>query len=121
MMIVATGCTTTTGQTVTQPFGTYLGSDTQLLADDLVNFQVRMRGQLGKTSLTDYADCVAAQYSQDRGFSHVRVVRTNVYEEGGVQVADAIYTLSSTKPRGTRVINAAEQVATCGDEGIPTV
>ena len=104
-----------------QPFGTYLGADTRLLADDLVNFQVKMRGQFGADALTDYADCVAAQYSLNRGFTHARLVRTNVYEEGGVQIADAIYTLSSSKPQGTTIIEATSQVATCEDKGIPTV
>lgn len=104
-----------------QPFGTYLGADTRLLADDLVNFQVKMRGQFGPDALTDYADCVAAQYSLNRRFTHARLVRTNVYEQGGVQVADAIYTLSSSKPQGTTIIEATSQVAACEDKGIPTV
>lgn len=120
MALIVAACTPGASVPV-QPYGTYLGADTRLLDDDLVNFQVRMSGQLGPKSLTDYADCVAARYTLVRGYSHTRHVRTNVYEEGGVQVADAIYTISPTTPRGANVINAAEQVATCEAEGIPTL
>jgi len=102
-------------------FGTYLGSETRLLDGDLVNFKVRMSGNLGKRDLIDYAECVAAQYTLVRGYAFARHVRTTVDRQGNAWVADAIYTISATIPRGLRTIEADVIVDACQARGIPTV
>ncbi|MEO0357262.1 MAG: hypothetical protein AAF386_03015, partial [Pseudomonadota bacterium] len=63
MVLALTQACTQGMQTPANPFGTYLGAETRLLADDLVNFQVKMTGNIGPDALTDYADCVAARYT----------------------------------------------------------
>ncbi len=99
----------------------WLGAQTRLLDDDLVNFLVEMRGARGPADVEAYAECVAAQYTLIRGFGFARLVRTNVNEEGGVWRGDAVYTVSPALPPGARTIDAEVVVARCGEDGIPTV
>ena len=97
------------------------GIETRLLEDDLVEFQVAMRGARTGEDVTAYADCAAAQYALIRGFGFARHVRTNVAEEGGVWKGDAVYTVSPGLPRGLSTIDAEVTVANCAETGIPTV
>ncbi|MAQ86307.1 MAG: hypothetical protein CMH12_24435 [Maritimibacter sp.] len=99
----------------------YRGIETRLLEDDLVEFQVAMRGARTGEDVTAYADCAAAQYALIRGFGFARHVRTNVAEEGGVWKGDAVYTVSPGLPRGLSTIDAEVTVANCAETGIPTV
>lgn len=99
----------------------YRGVQTRLLDGDLVNFMVAMEGARDRQDVVDYADCAAAQYTLIRGFGFARQVRTNVVEEGGVWRGDAVYTVSPSLPRGLRTIDAEVAVASCRDNGIPTV
>jgi hypothetical protein len=97
------------------------GVETRLLDDDIVNLTVRMSGPASGDDLIAYARCVAAQYALIRGYGFARHVRTNVYEEGGVRIADAVYTVSPTLPRGLQTIDAEVTAAGCAEQGIPTV
>ncbi len=99
----------------------YLGIETRLLEGDLVSFKVEMRGARGHEDVADYAECAAAQYTLIRGYGFARHVRTNVAEEGGVWQGDAVYTISPDLPRGTKTIDAEVTVASCAENGIPTV
>ena len=99
----------------------YLGAETRLLDNDLVNFLVSMKGARGPEDVSGYARCVAAQYTLIRGYGFARHVRTNVAQEGGVWRADAVYTISPALPRGLRTLDAEVVVEHCGGEGIPTV
>jgi hypothetical protein len=80
-----------------------------------------MSGPASDDDLIAYARCAAAQYTLIRGYGFARHVRTNVYEEGGVRVADAVYTVSPTLPRGLQTIDAEVTAAGCAEQGIPTV
>jgi len=44
-----------------------------------------------------------------------------VTQQGGLWRADAVYTVSSALPRGSRTIDAEVTVADCTEQGIPTV
>lgn len=99
----------------------YQGVDTRLLDDDLVNFRVAMSGAATRESVTAYARCAAAQYTVIRGFGFARHVRTNIAEEAGIWVADAVYTISTALPRGVRSLDAEVELAACAEQGIPTV
>ena len=68
-----------------------------------------------------YARCAAAQYAVIRGYGFARHVRTNVQVEGGARIADAVYTVSPTLPRGLQTIDAEVAVDDCAEQGIPTV
>ena len=103
------------------PPAIYDGVETRLLDDDLVNFRVQMTGVATRADLDAYARCAAAQYTLIRGFPFARHVRTSVEEEGGVWVADAVYTASPALPRGLQTIDAEVAVADCAEQGIPTV
>ncbi|GAA5071804.1 hypothetical protein [[Roseibacterium] beibuensis] len=105
----------------TQPPASYDGVETRLLDDDLVNFRVQMTGVATRDELSAYARCAAAQYTLIRGFGFARHLRTNVYEEGGVWVADAVYTVSPALPRGLQTLDAEIVAADCAELGIPTV
>ncbi|SEM66671.1 hypothetical protein SAMN04488012_10749 [Palleronia salina] len=99
----------------------YAGVQTRLLEPDLVNFLVEMRGARAPADVDAYARCAAAQYALIRGFGFARHIRTNVEEEGGVWRGDAVYTVSPALPPGARNIDAEVVVATCQQDGIPTV
>ncbi|AXI55341.1 hypothetical protein [Sulfitobacter sp. JL08] len=99
----------------------YQGVTTQLLQDDLVNFQVAMTGARTAEDVAEYAECAAAQYTLIRGYGFARHLRTNVQEEGGVWVADAVYTISPSLPDGSRTLDAEVVTAHCAENGIPTV
>nr|WP_051508441.1 hypothetical protein [Roseibacterium elongatum] len=103
------------------PPATYDGIETRLLDDDLVNFRVQMTGVATRGDLDAYARCAAAGYTLIRGFGFARHLRTNVYEEGGVWVADAVYTVSPALPRGLQTLDAEVVAANCTELGIPTV
>lgn len=99
----------------------YEGASIVRLDEDLVSFVVSLRGAAGPQAVTDYARCIAAGYTRERGFGFARHLRTNVAEEGGVWVADAVYTISPALPKGLRTIDAEVAVADCAEQGIPTV
>jgi len=103
------------------PPASYDGVQTRLLADDLVNFRAQMTGVAGRADLDAYARCAAAQYTLIRGYPFARHVRTTITEEGGVWVADAVYTISPELPRGLQTLEAEVVAADCAEQGIPTV
>ncbi|ATG42919.1 hypothetical protein PhaeoP18_00954 [Phaeobacter piscinae] len=109
-------------QTSQTPFNpNYKGVETRLLDGDLVQFRVAMTGARNGADLDNYAECAAAQYALIRGYGFARHVRTKMKQEGGVQTADAVYTISPSLPRGLRTIDAEVVVADCEANGIPTV
>ncbi len=99
----------------------YRGVETQLLADDLVQFNVVMTNAITTADVENYAECAAAGYTLIRGWGFARHLRTNVNEEAGVWTADAVYTISPALPRGLRTIDAEVVAAACAEKGIPTV
>ena len=99
----------------------YEGIETRLLAGDLVNFHVKMRGARDNQDVSAYAECAAAQYTLIRGYGFARHVRTNVVEQGGHWQADAVYTISAALPDGAQTIDAEVVAAACAENGIPTV
>ena len=99
----------------------YRGVETQLLADDLVQFNVTMTNALSAQDVSNYAECAAAGYTLIRGWGFARHLRTNVNEEAGVWAADAVYTISPALPRGIKTIDAEVVAASCAEKGIPTV
>lgn len=103
------------------PPATFDGVETRLLDDDLVNFRVQMTGVATRDDVAAYARCAAAQYALIRGFGFARHVRTNVQEQGGVWVGDAVYTISPALPRGVQTLDAEVVAAACAEQGIPTV
>ncbi len=99
----------------------YLGVDTRLLDDTLVNFIVEMKGARTVADVADYAKCAAAQYALIRGYGFARHVRTNVAENDGIWRGDAVYTVSAALPRGLFTLDAEVVVDDCKDQRIPTV
>ena len=99
----------------------YRGVETMLLDGDLVQFNVAMTKALSPQDVADYAECAAAQYTLIRGYGFARHVRTNVEEEGGIFLGDAVYTISPDLPRGLKTIDAEVVTAECVERGIPTV
>ena len=99
----------------------YRGVQTQLLSEDLVQFDVEMTNALSAQDVSNYAECAAAGYTLIRGWGFARHLRTNVEEEAGVWRADAVYTISPALPRGVRTIDAEVVAASCAEKGIPTV
>ncbi|MBF9060980.1 hypothetical protein HKCCSP123_17495 [Rhodobacterales bacterium HKCCSP123] len=121
--MAAAGCAPSGGDpTGVPPAGvTFDGVETRLLDDDLVNFRVEMTGARTRDDVAAYARCAAAQYALIRGFGFARHVRTNVQEQGGVWVGDAVYTISPALPRGLQTLDAEVVAAACAEQGIPTV
>jgi len=86
-----------------------------------VSFLVQMTGARDNADVSAYAECAAAQYALIRGYGFARHVRTTVHEEAGVWRGDAVYTISSSLPRGLNTIDAEVTVENCTETGIPTV
>ena len=99
----------------------YMEVKTRLLDNDLVNFEVKMKGARDNNDVADYLECAAAQYALIRGYGFTRHVRTNVANEGGIWRGDAVYTISPSLPQGLRTIDAEVAVQNCAAQGIPTV
>ena len=99
----------------------YLGVETRLLDDDLVNFRLRLRDVTDRSQIDAYARCAAAQYALIRGYGFARHLRTNVTQEGGIWRGDAVYTISAALPRGLRTVDAEVVAADCAENGIPMV
>lgn len=99
----------------------YRAIQTNLLAEDLVQFEVEMTNALSVRDVEDYAQCAAAGYTLIRGWGFARHVRTQVSEEANVWQADAVYTISPDLPQGIKTIDAEVVAAACKDKGIPTV
>ena len=122
-------CTPTCGEGVDcsgeTPGPLYLGIETRLLEDDLVGFNVAMRGDKDDLEAPEgvarYAECAAAQYALIRGYGFARHLRTNVNFDDGIWHGDAAYTISSALPDGLKTIDAEVIVSDCLDNGIPTV
>lgn len=123
ILVALSGCEPEPGamRTAAPALFEYLGVETRLLDEDLVNVHVQMRGARGREDVADYAECAAAQYALIRGYGFARHVRTNVQEEAGLWHADAVYTVSPALPRGLQTIDAEVVVADCAELGIPTV
>ncbi|MFW5655853.1 MAG: hypothetical protein ACOCYW_09475 [Roseicyclus sp.] len=97
------------------------GVETLALGENIVNLTLRMSGPATDEDLLAYADCAVAGYALRQGFGFARHVRTNTQNEGSLRVADAIYTVSPTLPRGLQTIDAEVMASNCAEQGIPTV
>lgn len=99
----------------------YLGIETALLDGDLVEFDVAMTGARDNQDVADYGECAAARYALIRGYGFARHVRTNVKQQGGRWLGEAVYVISDALPEGVRTIDAEVTVAACEENGIPTI
>ena len=99
----------------------YLGVETKLLEDDLVNLVVTMKGARDGQDVADYARCAAAQYTLIRGYGFARQVRTTALEDGGLWTGDAVYTISAELPQGLKTLDAETELDRCKEQGIPAV
>ncbi len=120
--ILFAGCAPTDGGETDMPFAPeYLGIETRLLDSDIVQFDLTMTGARDGNDIKAYADCAAAQYTLIRGYGFARHLRTNIDERGSKWRADAVYTISPSRPQGLSTIDAVDKVAECTQNGIPTV
>lgn len=115
------GCAETSEPDPDAPPPSYLGIETRLLDESLVEISVSLKGARSIDDVTTYADCGVAQYTLIRDFGFARHLRTNTQEKGGVTRADAVYTISKSLPDGLSTIDAKTTVADCLSAGIPTV
>ncbi len=98
----------------------YLGANPVGLGDDLYGFAVQMRNPRSAADIDAYVTCIVSGYALQKDAGFARKVRTNVKEEGGVWVADAVYSISPALPKGLRTIDAEVAVSDCAEQGIPT-
>jgi hypothetical protein len=98
----------------------YLGAEPVGLGDDLYGFAVQIRNPRGPGDIEAYVTCMVAGYALQKDAGFVRKLRTNVRQEGGVWIADAVYSISPALPKGLRTIDAEVTVADCAEQGIPT-
>jgi len=115
------GCENADANSVSRFAPDYQGVETRLLDNELVSFQVSMRGARNAEDVSRYAECAAAQYVLIRGYGFARHLRTNVDEAGGIWSGDAVYTISPALPRGLKTLDAEVVAADCAENGIPMV
>ncbi len=99
----------------------YLGVETRLLDLDLVRVDVTMGAEATLEEIEGYARCAAALDALSRTQRFLRHLRTKVAKEGGLWRADAVYTISASRPEGLRTIDAEVEAAACAERGIPMV
>ncbi|MEM8774918.1 MAG: hypothetical protein AAGF53_07780 [Pseudomonadota bacterium] len=116
-----TACAETQGSGSAPGEVIYLGIETRLLEQDLVNLRGTVRGALTEEDAIRYAECAAAQYALIRGFGFARQIRTTVETQGDIIRADAVYVISASLPDGIAKLDAEVVVADCKENGIPTV
>lgn len=121
LLLTLAACADGAGEAPTDYNPVYLGIETILMDNDLVDFRVAMTGARAKEDVATYARCAAAQYALIRGYGFARHLRTNIAESGGIWRGDAIYTISAALPLGLRNIDAEVTVRDCAAQGIPTV
>lgn len=95
---------------VAEPMASYL-------TDDLVQVTLDYTGNPDALSVKSLTDCAAAEAVALRGAGFVRHVRTTLTEEAGISRADAVYTVSPTRPAGDFVIDAEAVASDCRDQG----
>jgi hypothetical protein len=98
----------------------YLGSEPVGLGGDLYGFAIQMKNPRDAADIDAYVTCIVAGYALQKDAGFARKLRTNVKEEGGVWIADAVYSISPALPKGLRTIDAEVAVADCAEQGIPT-
>ncbi|GAB4387046.1 hypothetical protein [Albidovulum sp.] len=98
----------------------YRGAEPVGLGGDLYGFLVTMEGARDGDEVEAYVTCAVAGFALEKNYRYARRVRTKVTQEAGVWIADAVYTISPTEPRGLMTIDAAAQAADCAERGIPT-
>lgn len=115
-------CAATDGRPQADPSRTpvYLGAAPVGLGADLYGFAVQMKNPRGAEDIDAYVTCIVAGYALQKKAGFARKLRTNVTEEGGVWIADAVYSISSALPKGLRTIDAEVTAADCAEQGIPT-
>jgi len=121
LLLALAGCATSAEVSQSNFHPDYLGIETILMDNDLVDFRVAMKGARARDDVAAYARCAAAQYALIRGYGFARHLRTNIAESGGIWRGDAIYTISASLPLGLRTIDAEVTVRDCAAQGIPTV
>jgi hypothetical protein len=116
-----TACAATDGAPTDDPtrVPVYLGAEPVGLGGDLYGFAIQMRNPRSAADIDAYVTCIVAGYALQKGAGFARKLRTNVKEEGGVWIADAVYSISSALPKGLRTIDAEVAVADCTEQGIP--
>ena len=117
----ASGCAAPAAGTIGAPRPDYMGVETQLLGDDLVDLKVTASKVTSTEQIERYAECAAAQYALIRGYGFARHIRTNITQEGGIWRGDAVYTVSSALPPGLKTLDAEVVAANCAENGIPMV
>lgn len=99
----------------------FLGAETKLQAEDIVEITVTVaRPRPG--ALQAYSDCVGAQYTLIRGMTYARRITTFPDISGLADVLreKTTYLLANDPPSDT-ALTAAQIVATCKANQIPTV
>lgn len=87
------------------------------LTDDLVQVTLDYTGDPDAFGVKSVTDCAVAEAVALQGPGFVRHVRTTLSEEAGISRADAVYTVSPTRPAGDFVIDAEAVASECRDKG----
>lgn len=117
-----TACAATDGAPAEDPsrVPVYLGAEPVGLGGDLYGFAIQMKNPRDAADIDAYVTCIVSGYALQKEAGFARKLRTNVKEEGGVWIADAVYSISPALPKGLRTIDAEVAVADCTEQGIPT-
>ncbi len=99
----------------------YRGATVSFLAGDLAQVLVETDAGADAQVLRGYADCALAEAMTLNDTEFARHLRTLTSEEAGIARADAVYTMSTTRPEGDFVLDGARTRAACAEKGIPGV
>lgn len=106
--------------TATDPKMQFLGAQTDLIANDMVDVTVSA-ARPREGAMKAYADCVGSQYALIRGMGYARRVTSQRNGQGDVLTDKVTFLISPVAPAGDFVLNASEVVSKCKRAGVPTV
>ena len=93
-----------------------LGSDKR---GSLVEVTANLRPGVDADVAMAYATCALAGWAQDEGSDFARHIRTLQDERNGKLLIGSVFTTSSKKPMGLRVMETNATLRECKDRGIP--
>ena len=99
----------------------YVSATSELIEDGMVRIRVVVRNAKQGSEVLYFANCAAARYAINRGFSFVRHVTSTLDYNLESKSAEAVYFVSAALPVGFKKLDAEVVAVNCAENGIPMV
>ena len=99
----------------------YVSVSTELIEDGMVRIRVDVRHAKQDAAVFYFANCAAARYAINGGFSFLLHVISTLDYKQDLKSAEAVYLISATLPPGSKKLDAEVVAINCAENGIPMV